>query len=176
MTDYAHALVYRGSLTYSRSSEPEPAMTSLYDIPLHGIGFWDLSLLLGDLPACITQLAPQLRGFALYTVTAAVPAGLVLPRFGLCAERFLPHALRVTRALKLDSLIALTPFPLANSDSPVLAAGPVAIVSYASDVARPRSRRQQALAALRIACPVLPPALSAAIQPLLKEPPSGRLS
>lgn len=176
MTDYSHALVYRGSLTYSRSSDPEPAMTSIYDIPLHSIGFWDLSLLLGDLPACITQLAPQLRGFALYTVTAAVPAGLVLPRFGLCAERFLPHALRVTRALKLDSLVALTPFPLANSDSPMLASGPVAIVSYASDFERLRSRRQRARAALRIACPVLPPALSGAIQPLLKQPASGTLS
>jgi len=70
----------------------------------------------------------------------------------------------------------LTPFPLANSDSPAIVSGPVAIVSYASDFERLRSRRLRARAALRIACPVLPPALSGVIQPLLKEPPSGRLS
>lgn len=174
MSEYPHALVYRGAI---RRPEEVGAVAPARRAEAAGrVGIWDLSLLLGDLPELIAELTPRLRGFALYTVTAPVPAGLVAPGPCLAEARLRPHALRVARRLDLDRLIALTPYPLSNPDCPVAADGLVAVVSIATEFASRGGRPQRARRALAAALGAMPPGLAAAMAPLVKSTATRRLS
>lgn len=162
MSNDARALVYRGALRGGSRGGEEIAVA-----PVPRIGLWDVSLVLGDLPELVKQASAQL-----FTVTAPVPAGMVGPGPCVVEERLLPHALRVARGLRLDWLIALTPYRLATPGRRVYADRPVAIVSIAGEFAG-RAPARRALAAAQ---EVLPPEVAAALDPVLRRVGSRRKS
>lgn len=157
MSKDSQALVYRGAVWGGERRGHALAVGA--GAPGPRVGIWDLSLILGDLPALVEEATPHL-----FTVTAPVPAGVVAPGPCLVESRLLPHALRVARGLWLDWLIVLTPYPLATPGCPVCVDGPVSIVSVASE-ATGRLSARRALAAAKKA---LPPEAAAALNPFLK--------
>lgn len=145
MSEDGRALVYRGPVWGGRRRQ-EDICAAANPAALR-IGVWDVSLVLGDLPEVLKDATPQW-----FTVTAPVPAGVVGPGPRLVVERLTPHALRVAHGLRLDWLIALTPFRLAAPGRRVYADGPVLIVSMADEGKRMIPARR-ALAAAREALP-----------------------
>jgi len=177
MSEHPYALVYRGANRQPEGLEGVGALAPARQArAARRVGIWDLSLLLGDLPGLVAELTPRLGGFALYTVTASVPAGLVAPGPYLMETRLRPHALRVARRLELERLIALTPYPLSNPDCAVAGEGLVAIVSLASEFASRGGRAQRARRALAAALDAMPCGLAAAMAPLVKSTATRRLS
>jgi len=161
MSEISRALVYRGAAR-GRRSAARPAAAEVAGVR---VGVWDLSLILGDLPAVVEKATTHL-----FTVTAPVPVGIVAPGPCLMEKRLLPHALRVARGLRLDWLIALTPYRLSTADRQVCIDGPVAIVSIAPQLTGRLSARRALISALN----ALPPSLVAVLEPRLERVGSRR--
>jgi hypothetical protein len=171
MTEYRHARLFRGA-RQQQATTSSPRMVGFAAPAPCAVGFWDVSLLLGELPQLIERIAPNTANCSVFNVTAATPAGIVRRGDGepvVVVEHLAPQVERVAGELGLSRLVAFVGHPLSKESlAGVYQNGPVVIVSLVGLWREYRGSRAVCRGALFRALPMLPEAVAAAIRRSLR--------